>query len=82
MELLLLNGHTFHLIAAAFICLFRVTVFHNLVKEENSREPPLVPQKIPQFGHGIVFLVHGLGYFNIIRFASLSFRALTVAHTL
>jgi hypothetical protein len=82
MELLLINEHTFHLTAAAFICLFGVTVFHHLVEEENSQVPPLVPQKIPQFGHGIVFLVHGLGYFNIIRFAILSFRALTVAHAL
>ncbi len=68
MELLLLNSHALHLIAAAAVCLFGVTVFHHLVRDENSQEPPLVPQKIPYFGHVIGLLRYGLGYFDVIRF--------------
>ena len=77
----MLNGHALHLIAAALICLFGVTVFHHLIKDdENSQEPPLVPQKVPYFGHVIGLLRYGLGYFDVIRFVDPFYPAFAAAH--
>lgn len=80
MELLMINGYTLQLAAAVFICFFGVTVFHSIVKDEESQEPPLVAQKIPYFGHVIGLLRYGLGYFDVIRFENLSSQDISATH--
>lgn len=51
---------------ALFVLALGLVILHHLGPKYDSREPPVIPQKIPYVGHLLSLLVYGHNYLERI----------------